>query len=350
MSVKWGVIGCGGIADRRTIPEGIIPAKNAELAAVMDVNKEKSKEVSRKHGNVRSYLSEEELVKDKKVEVVYVSTPVYLHAKQVALAARAGKHILCEKALALTTDDCQDIINVCRENKMKLAVGLMMRYHAYHLKAKEMVQQGLLGKITLARAQLSCWYPDIESAWRQNPELGGGGSLIDMGSHCIDVMEMVIGSKVREVSCFTGTLAHRYPVEDTAVVILRFENGAQGVVDNCFSIPDASSKNRLEVYGTSGSILAEGTIGQSPAGEMWAYLEKKTKGYDSQQEREASSTQEEIKPAPVNMYQAEIEDFSGCIEGNLTPSITGEDGLWSQKVMLACYESARTGQSVKVKI
>jgi len=284
------------------------------------------------------------------VEAVYIATPVYLHPKQVALAARAGKHILCEKAMALTIKDCQEMIDVCKQNKVKLGTGLMMRYHAYHIKAKEMVEQDLLGKITFCRAQLSCWYPDMEGAWRQVPESGGGGSLIDMGSHCIDLLEIVIDSKVKEVSCFTDTLAHRYPVEDTAVAILRFESGACGVVDNCFSIPDASSKNRLEIYGTKGSILAEGTIGQVPGGEMWAYLEKEIKGYDAGQKREISSTEEEIKPSPVNMYQAEVEDFSKCVEEDSTPSVTGEDGLWSQKVVLACYESARAGQSVKVKV
>ncbi len=349
MSVKWGVIGCGGIADRRTIPEGILPAKNAELVAVMDVNEEKLKGVSQKYNNVRSYLTEEELVNDKEVQAVYIATPVYLHPKQVALAARAGKHILCEKAMALTIKDCQEMIDVCKQNKVKLGIGLMMRYHAYHIKAKEMVEQGLLGKITFCRAQLSCWYPDIEGAWRQDPESGGGGSLIDMGSHCIDVLEVIIGSKVNQVSCFTAALVHSYPVEDTSVAILGFEDGAQGVVDSCFSIPDASSKNRLEMYGTKGSILAEGTIGQMPGGEMWAYLEKEAKGYDAGQGRETDSVQEEIKPVPVNMYQGEVEDFSKCVEEDSTPSVTGEDGLWTQRVVLACYESARTGQAVKVK-
>ena len=350
MSVKWGVIGCGGIADRRTLPEGIMPATNAELAAVMDVNEDKVKEVSKKYGNVKSYLTEEELVNDKDVEAVYMATPVHLHSKQAALAARAGKHVLCEKSMALTIQECQEMIDVCKENKVKLGIGFMMRYHAYHVKAREMAEQGLLGRITFCRAQLSCWYPDMEGVWRQNTELGGGGSLIDMGSHCIDVLEIVIGSRVKEVSCFADTLAHHYQVEDTAVAILRFENGVEGVVDSCFSIPDASSKNRLEIYGTKGSILAEGTIGQAPDGKMLAYLEKETQGYDAQQEREteSTSTQEEIKPPIVNTYQAEIEDFSRCIEENLTPSVTGEDGLWSQKVVLACYESAKTGRSVKI--
>lgn len=347
MSVRWGVIGCGGIAYRRTIPEGIIPAKNAELIAVMDVDEDKLKEVSQKY-HVRAYSTEEELLNDKEIEAVYIATPVYLHAQQTILAARAGKHVLCEKALALTIKDCQHMINVCRKNKVKLGIGLMMRYHAYHGKTQEMVKKGLLGKIVFCRAQLSCWYPDIKGAWRQIPELGGGGSLIDMGSHGIDVLETIIGSKVKEVSCFIDTLAHHYPVEDTAVVILRFDNDALGIVDNCFSIPDASSQNRLEIYGTKGSILAEGTIGQSPGGQMRAYLEKETKGYDARQIRKIISIRKEIKVVPVNMYQAEIEDFSRCIEEDLPSFVRGEDGLWNEKVILACYKSARTGKVVTV--
>ncbi|MCD5391111.1 Gfo/Idh/MocA family oxidoreductase [candidate division NPL-UPA2 bacterium] len=347
MAVKWGVIGAGGIADRRTIPEGITKAKNAALVAVMDVDEAKAKEVGSKY-KVKHYLNEGDLLNDKEVEAVYIATPVHLHAKQTLLAAEAGKHILCEKSMALTVEECQDMIDACRRNKVKLAIGFMMRFHAYHHRAREMVAEGRLGKVVLGRAQLSCWYPPIEGAWRQDPKLGGGGPLIDMGSHCIDLLEFILDSRVREVCCLTGTLAHNYPVEDSATVLLRFENGAQGTADNFFSIPDASSKNRLEIYGTKGSILAEGTLGQMATGEMTAYLEKEQKGYEAKQERATSST-ERIELTPINMYQAEVEHFSDCIVKDLEPAISGEDGLWSQKVVLACYESAKTGKLVEVK-
>jgi predicted dehydrogenase len=132
----------------------------------------------------------------------------------------------------------------------------MMRFHAHHLKAKEMVKDGLLGRIVLCRAQLSCWYPEIKGAWRQDMKLSGGGSLIDMGNHCIDLLEYILESRVKEVACFTDRLVQDYQVEDSATCILRFENGAQGIVDNFFNIPDNSSKNRLEIYGSKGSLLA----------------------------------------------------------------------------------------------
>lgn len=347
MVLNWGVIGAGGIADRRTIPEGITRAKNAKLAAVMDLDERKAKEVARKYG-VNYYLKEEDLVRDKEVEVVYIATPAYLHSKQAILCAEAGKHILCEKPMALTLKECKEMIEACQKNKVKLALGFMMRFHAYNRKAKEMVEKGILGRIVFARAQLSCWYPPIEGAWRQDPKLGGGGSLMDMGNHNIDLLEFILNSKAREVFCFTDSLAHEYPVEDSATVLVRFQNGAQGVIDSFFSVPDASSKNILEIYGTKGSILARGTISQMPTGEMTAYLEKEEKGYEAKQGRAITSVEEKIELTPMSTYQAEIEHFSDCIEKGLEPAISGEDGLWSQKVILACYESARSGKVVKL--
>jgi len=342
MAVKWGVIGCGGIAARRTMPEGIIPAENAELAAVMDLNGDAAKQVGEKF-SADVYTKEDDLLADKRVDAVYIATPAHLHAGQAVKSAEMGKHVLCEKPMALSVEDCGRMIESCAKNGVKLGVGFMMRFHAYHRKLRDMVREGNLGRITFARAQLSCWYPDMEGAWRQDPELGGGGSLMDMGNHCIDVLEYMLESRVTEVSCFAGTLVHGYPVEDTGVVMMKFENGAVGVVDSCFSIPDNSSRNRLEIYGSGGSVLAEGTIGQAPDGVMTAYLEDK-KGYDAQQARETDGAGEKISPEPVNTYRAEIEEFSGCILGDKTPSISGEDGLWSQKVLLACYESAKTGR------
>lgn len=347
MAVNWGVIGAGGIAERRTIPEGITKAKSAKLVAVMDKEEGQAKELARKYG-VRAYLKEEDLLKDEEVEAVYIATPSYLHAQQTIFAANTGKHILCEKPMALTIKDCEKMIKVCKENKVKLGIGFMMRFHTYHKKVKEMIKEESLGKVVFARAQLSCWYPFMEGAWRQEPKLGGGGPLIDMGSHCIDLLEWLLGSRVKEVSCFTGSLTHKYAVEDSATVLLRFENGVQGVVDNYFNIPDASSKNVLEIYGTKGSILAKGTVGQVPTGEMCAYLEKEEKEYEAKQEREPVSTEEKIELTAINMYQAEIEHFSEVIEKGAEPIISGEEGLWSQQVILACYKSSKKKKVIRL--
>lgn len=345
--IKWGVIGACGIAKRRTIPEGIIPAKNAELAAIMDVDEKGVKELSQRFGAVKYYTKEDDLLKNPDIRAVYIATPVYLHAQQAIKAAKAGKHVFCEKQMAMTIDECEKMIEVCKKNKVKLSLGYLMRYNVYHRKIKEMLDKGSLGTPVMARAQLSCWYPEIPGAWRQDPAKGGGGSLIDMSTHCIDVLEMFFG-RTKEVSCFVENRAFKYPVEDTAIVTLKFENGAVGIVDNCFSIPDNSSKNRLEVYGTRGSVLAQGTIGQAPGGDVCAYLEKEGKGYEARQAR-TSSAEEKIALTPINTYQAEIEDFSSCIEEDREPTFTGEDGLWNQKVVLACYESAKKKEIIIIE-
>ncbi len=342
--VKWGVIGAGGIAYRRTIPEGIIPAWNAELVAVMDVRKEIVDELVSRYG-VRGYTEEERIIQDRDVEALYIATPVYLHYSQTIKALEAGKHVLCEKPLALSVEEAEEMVKKAREKKLKLGMGLMMRFHRHHLKFREMVSKGELGTPVMGRAQLSCWYPPIEGAWRQDPDKGGGGSLIDMGNHCIDILEFIFQTRVKEVTCILNTLIHNYPVEDTAVMLVKFENGALGVVDSCFSIPDHGSRNRLELYGTKGSILAEGTIGQSPGGEAVAYLSREVGGYDAQQTREMVEG-ERIEVEPYNTYQAEIEEFSRAIIEDRQPPVSGEDGVWNQKILLAAYESHRRGRRI----
>lgn len=342
--VKWGVIGSGGIARRRTISEGILKAENAELSVVFDVDEKVNAEVAEESG-AREAHSVEALL-DGDVEVVYVATPAHLHHDQVKICARAGKHVLCEKPLGMTILQADEMIESCGTAGVKLGCAFMMRFVAQHIEAAKLIKDGKLGKPTYARAQLSCWYPPIEHAWRQNPATGGGGSLIDMGGHCIDLLEMFFG-RVSRVSCFTNSIVHGYESEDSATAMLCFENGAMATVDTFFCIPDSSSKNVLELYGSQGSILCSGTIGQGPAGEMVAFLEERGKGYDAQQRRGVDDGIV-IAPEPVNTYRAEIEEFSQAIIDDRDPVIDGQLGLRSQKIMAACYESAESGRAVEV--
>ena len=342
--LKWGVIGSGGIAYRRTIPEGIAPASYAELAAVFDVNEVLNKEVARKFGAKAAGSVKELLAED--LDAVYVATPANLHYEQATECARAGKHVLCEKPLGMTVQEAEDMLKAFESAGVQLGAGLMMRFHSQHRAALEIIQQGRLGMPTYGRAQLSCWYPPMEGAWRQDPAQGGGGSLIDMGGHCIDLLEMFFGRVVR-LSCFTNNTIHGYPSEDSAVALLEFENGAMGTVDAFFCIPDESSKNVLELYGSKGSILAKGTVGQGEKGEMAAFLKEEDTGYAASQERAAGEGLR-IAPEPVNMYRAEIEAFSQAVLEHRPVPVDGEAGLRSQKILTACYESARTGKALEV--
>lgn len=170
---------------------------------------------------------------------------------------------------------------------------------------------------------------------------------MDMGSHCIDLLEMFFG-KIKSVSCFINNTVHPYKSEDSAVASLIFENGALGTVDTCFCIPDNSSKNYLELYGSEGSIIARGTIGQGSSGEMIAFLENKVTGYDAIQVRNEGEGII-INPQPVNTFLAEIEEFGNSLYENREPRNNGYLGLRNQQLISACYLSAATGKVIDVQ-
>jgi len=343
--IRWAVFGSGGIAKRRTIPEGIVAADNAELISVFDIDQKVNREVAKQFGATAADSMDELLKAD--VDAVYIATPAFLHCEQVLACSQAAKNVLCEKPLGMTVEETEKMISACEKAGVVFGTAFMMRFHSQHQTALKIIQDGKLGKLTYGRAQLSCWYPPIEGAWRQDAAKGGGGSLMDLGGHCVDLMEMFFG-KLKKVSCFINNTVHDYDPEDSAAAILFFENGAIATVDTFFCIPDNSSKNVLELYGSTGSILAKGTIGQGEAGEMSAYLESEDAGYNAQQARETLEA-EVIAPEPVNMYRAEIEEFSAALIEGRAPANNAELGLQSQKVLAACYESARTGKVIEVK-
>lgn len=341
--IKWGVIGPGGIASRRTIPSGIIPARNAELVAVCGRENETTVSIGRRF-NVPAFTSLEEMLRCD-IEAVYVATPVHLHAEQVIACAKAGKHILCEKPLAIDMARSGEMKEACEQVGVSLGVMFMMRFAGQHQRAFEFISAGRLGKPVFARAQLSCWYPAMPGAWRQDPALGGGGALMDMGSHCLDLLEMFFG-RIKTVSCICANQVHPYGVEDSALVSLKFENGALGVVDTFFCMPDETSRNRLELYGSDGCITAEGTLGQDDTGTMTACFSPE-KAYDAQQVRLPGITLT-VPRTPLNPYRATIEEFSEAIIEGRKPTNDVHIGMRCQRLLAACYESARTFRTVHI--
>lgn len=341
--LKWGVLGAGGIARRRTIPEGFITADNARLVAVCGSSAELTTEIAREF-DVRGIADLDEFLRSD-IDAVYIATPAHLHAAQTIQAASAGKHILCEKPLGLSVSEATAMVNACEASRVRLGTALMMRFHGAHRTALQMLRDGCLGEPVFARAQLSCWYPPIPGAWRQDPRLAGGGSLMDMGGHCLDLLELFLGPVV-EASCFTANRIQSYPSEDSAVATLRFENGALGVVDAFFCIPDASSRNVLEIYGSLGSLLATGTIGQAADGSL-THFAGDPAGYSARQERGPSGGVTLEFPA-VNTYRAEIEEFSAAVLEGRMPENSHEIGLRSQLLMEACYSAATTKRTVRI--
>ena len=331
--IRWGVIGSGGIAKRRTIPEGILKAGNAELAAVCGRDPKKNEETARQFSAKPARTIEELLAMD--IDAVYIATPVNQHVEQTRLAAAAGKHVFCEKPLGLTVPEAEAMIAACKQAKVNLGTAFMMRFHSQHQAAKQLIAEGKIGKPVFGRAQLSFFYPPIPGAWRQNFAEGGGGALIDLAGHCLDLLEMCFDSAVTSISCMTNRTIQAYETEDSAVTLARFANGALATVDTFFCVADHASKNRLELCGSQGGIIAEGTIGQGAAGEMTAYLE--------------NGATTKIAPEPVNLYRAEIEDFSQALLDGRDTTASAEAGLHSQKLLAAGYESAKTRREISVR-
>jgi len=346
MKVRWGVIGAGGIADRRTIP-GLMLARNAELAAVMEVDMELAEKIRAKYNAKRAYDNIDKLLADKDIDAVYIATPVMYHKEQAFKAARAKKHILIEKPVALSAQEGEEVLKVCRQEGVLITVGLMMRFHAYHQKMKEIVESGKLGRIVSCRGQLTCWYPDMPGNWRQRRSTSGGGALMDMGVHCIDLIQYITGAKAKKVAALIGTKTFQYEVEDSASVIFEMDNGANAYVDANFNIPDAAARCRLEIYGTRGSMLAEGTISQVEGGKLDVVLSDDSLGYDAKQDRVDVNTVD-IKVEFGNMYTKEIESFSSFILDGIQAGVSIEEALQVQKVVEAAYESSDTGKTVNL--
>lgn len=348
MKVKWGVIGAGGIARRRTIPEGIVKAKNARLVAVMDVDAKAVGEVAQEFGVKAAYTDMDAILGDAEVEAVYIATPAHLHKEQFQKAVKAGKHVLIEKPLAHTMADARTMARSAAAAKVKCAEGYMMKFHPLHLKAREMVAEGRIGTPVCVRGQLSCWFPPMKGAWRQDPAKGGGGSLVDMASHVYDLFQYILDSPVVEVTAMTGTVVHKYPVEDSATTLLKFANGCQGMVDTFFNIPDEVCPRVMEIFGSEGAIMSEGTIGQG-GGTMKACSLGKVGGYDAQQARSGASGFQPVKPGKFNMYRAEVEALSEAVaEDKPVEMNTISEGLQVMKIVEAAYKSAKTGRTVKL--
>jgi predicted dehydrogenase len=334
MAVNWGIIGAGDIARKQTAP-AINKARNAELVAVMRRTMQQAQEFAHEFGAARAYDSTEALLADPDVDAVCIATPTYLHARQTIAAAKAGKHILVEKPMAMSTAECRIMIETCERQGVHLMVCYYQRFNARHQKTRELVEAGAIGQVTMAQARQAFPYPPEAENWRQVPNLGGGGALMDVGVHCIDTLRYILG-KVKAVTALVDTLAYDYKVDDTATLLLHFQNGVQAVVSAAFSVPetDVESLNTLEVCGTGGRIWTSPIHSKDSQGVLRL-----------------------IKPAGEQQFSFEqsthvtlIEAFGRSIEGHEPVPVAGSEGLRGLAIVEAAYKSARTGQTVPITV
>ena len=344
MKINWGVIGCGGIAFRRTIP-GLVLSENSNLVAVMDTKFDAAKTVQKEFDAKYAFDNVEDLLAVDEIDAVYIATPVFCHKDQVLKAAAAKKHILLEKPMGLTLEDSIEIKEFCEKQVVKLGVGLMMRFNNLHEEVRELVRAGKLGEIVSMRAQFTCWYPEMEGAWRQKMALSGGGALMDMGVHCIDLLRFMSGLEAKEIVSLKGNQIFKYEVEDAASVIMKMENGALAYVDAAFNIPDEAAVCKLEIYGTGGSVFLEGSLAQDEAGEGTLIFTDSNKGYDAQQNRSRVESTKLLGKGG-NLYTKEIDAFVDAVLNDKTPPVTADDAIKAQKIVEAAYESADNGRVV----
>lgn len=335
--IKWGCIGCGGIADRRTLP-GMMLSDIAELVAVFDTNPEATARCKEKYGAKYGCATPEELLAIDEIECVYIASPVFCHLEQVKMAADAGKAILLEKPMGLTTEDAIAMKEYCEKKGVLLGVGFLMRFASFHQKMREYVQAGKLGQIVSMRGRLDCWYPKIEGAWRQQLATSGGGSMMDMAIHCVDLLQYITGLKGVEVTGFIGNQVHEYESEDGGSFTVLMDNGAFMSVDANFNAP--YSRCEVEIIGTDGGLFAEGTVGQVEGGNLrFITADKET----------CEATVENIEVELGNMYTKEIDAFSvAYAEGSKVAPVTADDAILNQKIIEVGYKAAKERRALKV--
>lgn len=253
-TIGWGIIGCGDVTEKKSGP-GFQKATGSRLVAVMRRNAERAEDYARRHGVPRWYDDARALVDDPEVDAVYVATPPSSHREYTLLAAGAGKPVYVEKPMAMSFAECEEMIGACRTAGVPLFVAFYRRCLEKFLKVKELVAEGAIGEVRLARITF-CQQPTPEEVsgdlpWRVVPEISGGGRLVDLGSHMLDFLDDLLGP----IASVKGTAVNQaglFAPEDTVTASFAFESGVQGVGSWCFVGPEW--RDQTEIVGTNGTI------------------------------------------------------------------------------------------------
>jgi len=335
--VRWAIVGIGGIADRRPVP-AILKDEAAELVAVMDRVEDVAREKGEKYG-VPYFVTEEDMLRSVECDAVYIGTPVACHYEQAMLALQYGKHAFVEKPLAMNGDEARALVDAFRAAGKQLTVGYMMKLHNLHEKAKAIITEDGIGQVNTARVGLSCWYPEIKGAWRQNPSLGGGGAVMDLGVHCIELIEYLLDDEIDGVKAFYNTRTFPYAVEDGGVIVFRTKGGVLGHIDVNFNVPDLAAESKLELYGTKGYIICRGTLGQEESGEM-SYLYAPQGDYSAMQTR---TTGEPVTYAAegADLYLKQLHGFAELLLAGKTEYFYADRAVQVQGVVDRIYRDGR---------
>lgn len=336
--IKVAVFGCGAIAERRHIPE-YAANENVELVAFADPIVERAEKMAETYGG-KAYSSYEELLANETVDAVSVCTPNYLHAPMAIAAANAGKHVLVEKPMAVSTEEGEQMIEAAKKNGVYLMVGHNQRLMPPHVKAKEILDSGRLGKVLNFRTSFGHpgpegWSVDGAESWFFRKEEAIMGAMGDLGVHKSDFIRYLLNDEVSEVAGFISTL-HKEgtKVDDNATCLLRMKSGAIGTLVASWTQYRAGDNST--VLWCENGVMKIGTV------EGDEVIVELTNGTVETYKVGAMATNEKQVPSGV------IDAFVESIVTKTPPAISGEEGLRSLQVILAAFESEKTGQIVKL--
>jgi len=343
-----GVVGCGAIAAAHA--QAAHELEETKLIAVCDVVEEKARALAERFG-ADWYTDYDKMLEREDIDVVSICVPSGMHAEYGIKAAKAKKHIICEKPLEVTLEKCDALIRAARENGVKLG-GIFQRRFMDDIKLmKKLVEEGRLGKIALADMDMKIYrsqaYYD-SGEWRGTWALDGGGCLMNQGVHFVDSLLWIMGP-VEWVEAEIGTLAHNIEVEDTAVAILKFKNGALGAIKATTSAY-LDVGTRLSVCGDKGSVLWDETSGPGQITFLKIEGEDEKKILENLK-KEIETT--ETSPIPftsgpgwLKLHLLNFRDIIRAIIEDREPLITGEEARKAVELILAIYESAKTNKRV----
>jgi predicted dehydrogenase len=306
-SIAWGLIGAGDIV-RKRVGEALREGQGCELVAVSRARVDLAEAFAREAGARRWHKSWRDLVADEDVDAVYVATPVHLHAEQAIAAAEAGKHVLCEKPMAMTAAECDRMIAACRAHGVRLGIAYYRRFYPAVVRAAAILTSGEIGQPVFAQMNAFEYFDppaDHPRHWLLDPAASGGGPMMDFGCHRVEVLLHLLGPVRRTVS-IAANVAFERDVEDTAAVLLQFEQGPVGVV--AVTHASRTRQDTLQLFGTQGSLQ----IDELNAGTIRI--------------RVGERERVESHPPAANVHLPLVEDFVDAVLTGREPAVTGGMG------------------------
>lgn len=331
-TVKWGIVGCGDITNKAVAPV-MKDDVHSSIHAFCSHSVERAEQMREEFDANAAYDNYTEMLEDDRVEAVYVASPVDRHCEETVRACERGLHVLCEKPMALTIEECKRMIQAAKTGDVHLEIAYFRRFWDKTQKMKQLLFEGAIGRPISARLRVGRRYdPDEDDYkhWRVEPERSGGGSMQDVGSHRLDVMCYLLGTPVRAAGLF-DTLVMDYEAPDTETLIGQFEDGTHLVVEANWVTGRAYDE--FEVRGSEGALIATPFDGDT------LILDR----YDS--------TEEFHVPEPEGIrHQPLIEEFTDAVSEGRTPAYDGYDGMLTTAIIDAAKRSRTSGEWQEIEL